>query len=143
MKKAFSLLLVLGLILTSTAQKRKKGNDLTVAQKTELSLKKMTLRLDLTERQQNRIRPLLTEKYAHFNNNHKRNKKDRKKLSSEERYAKKMQRLDSKIALKSKIREILNDKQYEKFEKSFLNKKRRIAKRRMKRKKKEDSHSRG
>lgn len=143
MKKAFSIILVLGLILTSNAQKRKKGNNLTVAQKTELSLKKMTLRLDLTERQQNKIRPLLAEKHSKLNDNRTQRKEDRKKLSSEERYTKKMQRLDSQIALKGQMKDILNDKQYERFEKMLLKKKKHMAKRKRKHKKNKNSHSRG
>ncbi len=143
MKKIFSIVLALGLILTATAQKRKQNKEVTIAQRTELSLKKMTLRLDLTERQQNKIRPLLMEKHSKFNNSHKKRKADRKKLSSEERYAKKIQHLDYKIAFKNKMKDILDDKQYEKFEKSFLKKKRKMAKRRMKIKKNKGSHSRG
>ncbi|WP_299617293.1 hypothetical protein [uncultured Tenacibaculum sp.] len=117
MKKMVSVMLVLGFLMTGFAQKKKRRGDdgFSVDQKTELALKKMTLRLDLSERQQNKIRPLLAEqitKREEFRKNRKA-----KKLSADERYERQMAHLDKKIAFKSSMKEILNSKQYERFEK--------------------------
>ncbi|WP_299673943.1 hypothetical protein [uncultured Tenacibaculum sp.] len=121
MKKVVAIALVFGFVLTSFAQKKKRrGDDFSVEQKTELTLKKMTLRLDLSERQQNKIRPLLAEQIAkrtEFKKNHKAKRKEAKKLSKEERYERQMAHLDRKIAFKNSMKEILNSKQYEQFEK--------------------------
>lgn len=121
MKKAITLALVFGLILTSYAQKKKRrGDDFSVEQKTELALKEMTLRLDLSERQQNKIRPILAKKISkrmEFKKQHNKRRKEATKLSKEERYERKMAHLDSKIAFKNSMKEILNSKQYERFEK--------------------------
>ncbi|SNR17181.1 hypothetical protein [Tenacibaculum jejuense] len=121
MKKVVAIALVFGFILTSYAQKKKRrGDDFSVEQKTELALKKMTLRLDLSERQQNKIRPMLAEQITRrstFKKNRKAKRKETKQLSKEERYERKMAHLDRKIAFKNSMKDILNTKQYEKFEK--------------------------
>lgn len=122
MKKVVAIALVFGFVLTSFAQKKKRrSDDFSVEQKTELALKKMTLRLDLSERQQNKIRPLLAKqitKREEFRKNRKAKRKEAKKLSADERYEKQMAHLDKKIAFKSSMKEILNSKQYERFEKT-------------------------
>ncbi|TCI91412.1 hypothetical protein [Tenacibaculum sp. M341] len=131
MKKILSILLVLGLVITSTAQKRKEKKDqFTVEQRTELTLKKMTLHLDLSKGQQNKIRPLIAESIAKKKN--RKSREEMKKLTKDERFQLKMNELDAKIALKNRMKNILDNQQFEKYEKHLTRKHRRMSKRKMK-----------
>lgn len=145
MKKIIIVLVAVAFSVSVSAQKRKRGNDFTLAQKTELALKKMTLQLDLSERQQNKIRPLLTEKITD-RETHKKHRKakgeERQKLSSDERYNREVARLDKMIAFKANMRDILDDKQYERFEKIAARKKHKMKKRGKHRRMKHDRHDR-
>lgn len=119
------LVLAVGFTLTTQAQKGKRNNSekLTVEQQTELAIKKMTLKLDLTTSQQSQIKPLLAQKIEKRKAMHEKRKamkesnKKREKLSANERFEKKNQMLDNKIAFKADMKRILNKEQYEKFEK--------------------------
>ncbi|MCF6278731.1 MAG: hypothetical protein L3J14_00105 [Flavobacteriaceae bacterium] len=96
--------------------------NLTPQEFSELKTKKMTLRLDLTESQQDEIQKI------HFRNaiDRKFKKEERRKkgaqikalkLSKEERLQMMNNRLDKQIEMKKQFREVLNEKQYEKWEK--------------------------
>lgn len=111
MKKIIAVLVVaLSFILTTQAQKGKKNKleRLSVAQQTELALKKMTLKLDLTTSQQNQIKPLLAEKIAKRKTMHEQRKairesgKKRVKLSADERFERKNKALIAELLLKPK-----------------------------------------
>jgi hypothetical protein len=145
MKKiASSILLVFAFTLTAQAQKGKKkmrAEKLSTEQQTILAVKKMTLALDLTTSQQNKLKPLLAKKISDRKAIYKKMKeikKERKKLSANERFAKANERLDAQIAMKRKMKNILNKEQFEKFEqtekKRKMEIKRMMMKRRMKRK---------
>ena len=143
MKKLVTILvLAIGFTVTTQAQKGKRNNaaQLTVQQQTELAVKKMTLKLDLTASQQRDISPLLTEKIAKRKEMHEKRKamKDsdekRKKLSADERFEKQNKMLDAKIAFKGEMKRILNKEQYERFEKMSARKKHK-AKNKMKHRK--------
>lgn len=138
MKKILLFILSLGFIVSASAQKRNKKEGFTTAQKTEIALKKMTLRLDLSERQQRKIRPLLAErieKRTAQRKMYRANKEKRKNLTTEERYERKIARLNNRIAFKANMKEILNTKQYERFERSAA-KRKRYAKRMIKKRRK-------
>ncbi|WP_272151892.1 hypothetical protein [Tenacibaculum aiptasiae] len=148
MKKLIALfVLAVGFTLTTQAQKGKKGDfeKLTVEQQTELAVKKMTLKLDLTPAQQRKIKPLLAEKIAKRKAMHEKRKamkesgKERKKLTADERFAKKSAMLDAQIAFKADMKRILNEKQYERFEKMAAKMKHK-AKKKMKRRKYKKRH---
>ena len=123
MKKLLTVLvLAVGFTVTTQAQKGDKGKreQLTVEQQTELEVKKMTLKLDLTEAQQNQIKPLIAKKVAERKEmwtKRKAMKESDSKPSSEERYAMKTKMLDKQIAYKTEMKRILNEQQYERFEK--------------------------
>lgn len=139
MKKILLFILTVGFITSGIAQKKRKAPRFSVDQKTELALKKMTLRLDLSERQQKKIRPLLAERFtsrAQKMEERKANKGERKKLTTDERYERKIAHLDKKIAFKANMKDILNDKQYERFEKNAGRKAHKIKRKVKKRKKK-------
>lgn len=123
MKKVVAILVVaLGLTSTVQAQKGKKGGfeKLTPEQRTELAVKKMILKLDLTPAQANQVKPLIVQKMAErqaMKEKRKAFKESGKKPTADERYAMQNARLDKQIAFKNDMKQILNEKQYEKFEK--------------------------
>ena len=123
MKKIASILiLVFAFTLTAEAQKRRKDQKpkLTVEQHTDLAVKKMTLSLDLSEKQQNQIKPLISAQIASKKAEMQKRKENRvakTRPSSDEIYAMKSKHLDKKIAFKNKMKNILNKEQFEKFEK--------------------------
>ena len=92
--------------------------DLTPEQRAELKTKRMTLDLDLSDRQQQQVKVLLLEEEKNRPSLEER-KKNRKELTSEEFYNKSVERLDAQIAMKAKLKEIFTAEQYEKFEKSY------------------------
>lgn len=137
-KMAVLLVFILGISLTTNAQRGKKREfeKMTLAQKTELALKKMTLNLDLSPAQARKIKPLLLEKIKErkaIHTKRKALKKNNKKPSSNERYQMAMAQLDKKIEFKATMKSILNEKQYERFEKTMIRKKNKLK--RSKRKK--------
>lgn len=97
--------------------------DLTPEQVATLQTKKMTLALDLTIGQQERIKAIQLENAKLRKTKmeeHKAQKEtgEAKKMTSEERFAMSNARLDRKIAQKAELKKILSDTQYEKWEKA-------------------------
>ena len=102
-------------------QRAERFNDFSPEEMAELQTKRLTLRLDLTEAQQKEVQKLQLE-----------NAKERKarmearqarkqdgtgpKLSKEEKLALANDRLDRQIEMKKKMKQILNDDQYAKWE---------------------------
>ena len=131
MKKLASIL-ILAFAFTVTVQAQKKGkqNDrgpkLTMEQYADLAVKKMNLGLDLSEKQQNQIKPLIhaqavARKVAM--ESRKENRATNKKPSADQVYAMKSAQLDNQITFKNKLRNILNKEQFEKFEQMKNNRK--------------------
>ena len=80
----------------------------------------MTLTLDLSEKQQNQIKPLISAQIASKKGEMLKRKEYRaakKKPSADEIFEMKNKQLDNRIAFKSKMKDILNKEQFEKFEK--------------------------
>lgn len=142
MKKLIAVLvLAVGFTVTTQAQKENKRQKLTVEQQTELQVKKLTLKLDLTEAQQNQIKPLIAKQVAkrqEMRVKRKAMKESDKKPTAEERYEMKNKMLDKQIAFKAEMKRILNEQQYERFEKMSARKthkaKKKVKKHRMKEK---------
>ncbi|WP_439128520.1 hypothetical protein [Polaribacter sp.] len=118
------LVFVFAFTFTTQAQKNKKRDQrrpkLSVEQHTDLAVKKMTLALDLSEKQQNKIKPLIAAKMAErkaFMEKRKEARKERKRPTADEIYAVKSKMLDNQIAMRNNMKEILNKEQFEKFEK--------------------------
>lgn len=131
MKKLASIL-ILAFAFTVTVQAQKKGKQnergpkLTMEQYADLAVKKMTLGLDLSEKQQNQIKPLINAQAAARKvamEIRKENRATNKKPSADEIYAMKSAQLDNQIAFKNKLRNILNKEQFEKFEQMKNNRK--------------------
>lgn len=116
--------LLIAVVLMSTlatfAQDRKMNQDkLTPEQRVELQVKKMTLDLDLNDKQQKDIAKLLTEqskKREEAKAKREAVKKADTKPTSEERFAMKNKMMDEQIAFKAEMKKILNEKQMEKWE---------------------------
>ncbi|SDR67823.1 hypothetical protein SAMN05216503_0330 [Polaribacter sp. KT25b] len=125
MKKIASILiLVFAFTVSTQAQKKEKRNErgpkLTVEQYTDLAVKKMTLALDLTDKQQGQIKPIISAQAAAKKaemQSRKENRDANKKPSADEIYEMKSKQLDNQIAFKNKMKDILNKEQFEKFEK--------------------------
>jgi protein CpxP len=129
-KLATILILVFAFTITVQAQKKGKHTErspkLTVEQYANLAVKKMTLGLDLTDKQQSQIKPLITAQAAARKaamESRKENRTADKKPSADEIYAMRSAQLDNQIAFKNKLRNILNKEQFEKFEQMKNNKK--------------------
>ena len=114
--------------------------DLTPEQHATLQTKKLTLALDLSNRQQTQVLNLqtkvATERKAKMEA-HKAKKEKGEKPTKEERYQMMNERLDAKIAYKRKMKEILSDEQYEQWEKMLARKAKGKKKKRGKRRRDE------
>lgn len=136
MKKIIGFLVFVISISTSVNAQKEKKEKMTVEQQTELAVKKMALKLDLTDSQQRRVKPLLAEQInekKELRSKRKAMKESGKKPSADERYAVANSRLNKLIAFKTEMKSILNEKQYERFEKMTAKK---MHKRKKKAKKK-------
>lgn len=93
--------------------------DISPEDKAIILTKKMTLGLDLTEEQQIEIGKLNLENAKNRKaNRESREKKGKNEKPSQEEYLKMInERLDDQIAAKKKMKKILNNEQYKKWEK--------------------------
>ena len=127
MKNLFVILL-LSVSFMMTAQNPKKGkmearkemrenrSDYSPQQIAELQTKKMTLELDLSEKQQKDVNAINVE-IATKRKALAENRKDKKELTDTEKFELRSKMLDEKITLKTKMKNILNDDQYARWEK--------------------------
>ena len=120
--------------LTINAQKKqffKNKKSLTTEQLTTLKVKKMTLELELSEIQQNKLTPvikeLISERSAQLDKKREL-KNDVKKINPNERFQMANKILDRKIMFQKEMRTILNEEQFKKFK--TLEKKRNQKKKR-------------
>lgn len=140
MKKLVKIIvLVFAFTLTVQAQKKKgnKGSKLTIEQQTTLAVKKMTLALDLSDKQQQQIKPIVMAKMTDrkdFIEKRKASKENNEKPTSDEIFAIKNKQLDHQIVMKNSIKNILNEEQFEKLEKMHKSRTR-TAKHKMKERK--------
>lgn len=114
-------------------QNQKAMHDFTPEQIAELQTKQLTLALDLTASQQTSVKQINLK----LAQDRKANapKKEGESLSSEQRYYKMIAHLDKQIEVKDSFRAVLNDEQFEKWQKlSHRKKAKRQRSRRGKRK---------
>lgn len=132
--KTFVSILMMVIAVTFTANAQQNNNqkgaknipEFSVEQHTKLALKKMTLELDLNEQQQNQIKPLMLAQATQRKvtiEKMKAARANKQKSSADELFAMKNQQLDNQIAMKTKMKELLTNEQYEKFEKMAMMKK--------------------
>lgn len=123
MKKVASILVfVFAFTITTEAQKKRKDSrpQFSNEQRTNLAVKKMTLALDLSEKQQDQIMPLIKAQATakkEIMAKRKAMKESNSKPSVDEVFTMKSKILDDQIAMKTKMKEILKKEQFEKFEK--------------------------
>ena len=127
--------------LTINAQKKqffKNKKRLTTEQLTILKVKKMTLELELSEIQQNKLTPvikeLISERSAQLDKKREL-KNDVKKINPNERYQMANKILDRKIMFQKEMRTILNEEQFKKFKTLEKKRNEKMKKRRHQKKK--------
>ena len=129
-KLASILVMVFAFTITTQAQKKDKRmhkEKFSIEQQTMLAIKKMTLDLELTDAQQRKMKPLITQQIKDRNKYFEQMKKLKetdKKPSTEELFNLKIEQLDQKIAHKKEIKSVLNKEQFDKYEKMASAKKR-------------------
>ena len=140
MKKLASIALVALFTISAFAQKQQRkqqGPDFTIDQMAELQTKKMTLQLDLSEQQQQQILEINTRKAVDRKQKMEARKATTatdKKPTSDEIFTKKSERMDKMIAHKAEMKKVLNETQFETWEKSIKRKIHRKKKNRKNRK---------
>lgn len=117
--KTWILAIVITLGLTVNAQnKKERGEQLSPEQRVELRVKKLTLALDLTDKQQKEMKNLLLSKESERQQAIENLKSENnKKLTADERFAMKNKALDQKIAMKEEMKKILTKDQLAKLDK--------------------------
>tara|TARA_B110000091_G_scaffold213798_1_gene264451 strand:- start:23599 stop:24072 length:474 start_codon:yes stop_codon:yes gene_type:complete len=105
-------------------EKRTFLKDLTPEEIATLKTKKMTLHLDLTDAQQREVKKINLENATQRNTKREVHKSNREsgnatKPTKGERLKMMNERLDQQIVTKKKVKSILNEGQYEKWEKSL------------------------
>ncbi|MBC9796677.1 DUF4890 domain-containing protein [Sinomicrobium weinanense] len=133
MKKLLSLAIALILVTGVMAQEKTKRRterkmhrterfkDFTPQQRAELRTKQMALKLDLNETQQKKVLKLnteLAEKRKANIEKFKKAKQTKKEWSVDERFAFINERLDARLELQHKMKDILNEDQYATWKKS-------------------------
>ncbi|MBT8205309.1 MAG: hypothetical protein KJP14_04300 [Eudoraea sp.] len=129
-----AVVMLTGFLLTAQEGDRfrhKKGaKDMTPEQLATLKTKKLTLALDLTEVQQKEIQKLTLEQ-AKLRESKRSEMQEKRKAdpearpSKEERYEHQLARLDEMIAHKAKMKDVLTEVQFEKWERLHKHKKNR------------------
>lgn len=134
MKKMFMIAIMM-IGLSSFAQEKKisenrpqrsERNDVpqmekfTPDQRKQLQLKKMTLALDLNSNQQKEMEKIISEQSVKREAKmaeRKASKESKKQLTADERFTLENQKLEEQIAMKARVKKILNAEQFEKWEK--------------------------
>ena len=102
-------------------EKRELAKDLSADEIATLGSKKMTLALDLSDKQQAQVKEILLEqatsrKQKMAEREKSKNDANAKKPTKEERIKMMNSKLDNQIAMKQKMKTILTPEQYEKWE---------------------------
>ena len=118
--RTFVTLFILSLSFQfSQAQENPAQDHLSPEQRTELHLKKISMELDLSDNQQKELAKILTEE-SKDREAHRQEKaqfeKEGKKLSAEERFKKRSAMLDKQKAHRDKMKKLLTEKQFAKWE---------------------------
>lgn len=138
MKKIVIIALAL-CTLTGFAQKNKSDNSSSILKerisknpdnRAKVETKQLTLSLDLTNEQQAQVEDAFLAHYSDLKAKRmEQEKKVGKEMSNEERKQKRLDRLDDAIALKAKMKTILNEQQYAKYSEIIENRQKRMKQR--------------
>ncbi len=96
--------------------------DMSAEQRASLETKKLALALDLSENQQKKIQEIHLERALKRDTRKEERKERDAKPDTDERYAMMSNRLDNQIEMKAQMKEILDNDQFEKWEKLQLGK---------------------
>lgn len=133
MKKVFLFLTLCISVLTYAQERNGAVEKMNAEQQTILQVKRMTLALDLTMKQQEDIKSLLLEraqKKAAHQLAQKTKKEKGEKPTASEKFEMHSQLLDAQIEFKSKMKKILSEEQFKKWEKLRNRKGKKIDKKR-------------
>ena len=129
--KKLVLITLLMVSITTMAQRHKEGHgaqerpnrealkNMTPEQHATLKTKKMTLDLDLNESQERAMMAINLEA-AKKRASKRAQRSEKKEMSSEEHYQKRLESLEGLIETKKKIKAILSEEQFAKFERTCL-----------------------
>lgn len=126
MKKVFLILTLVLSLLTSAQEKKGAVEKMSPEQQSILLVKKMTLSLDLSQKQQEEIKALLlerTQKKAAHQLVQKEKKEKGEKPTATEKFEKQSQLLDAQIEFKAKMKKILSEEQFKKWDAKQHNRK--------------------
>lgn len=126
MKKVFLILTLVLSLLTSAQEKKGAVEKMSPEQQSILLVKKMTLSLDLNQKQQEEIKALLlerTQKKAAHQLAQKEKKEKGEKPTATEKFEKQSQLLDAQIEFKAKMKKILSEEQFKKWDAKQHNRK--------------------
>jgi hypothetical protein len=107
-------------VAANAQEKRERREHFKPEQRAELQAKKMTLALDLNDKQQKEVEKLFVEKNKErqlAKENYKAQRKAGKKLTTDEKFAMRSRMLDDRIAMKSEMKKILTQEQLDKLSK--------------------------
>ena len=130
--KMWILAMTMMVAVAANAQDKKHQREhFTTEQRAELKAKKMTLALDLNEKQQKEVQKLFVENGRTQDEYIKqyREKQTVKKLSTDEKFEIKSRILDKRISMNNNMKKILNEKQFEKYEQMKANEHHKVSKR--------------
>lgn len=119
--KKLAFIAILLVTITGVAQqkeRKEKRSNLTTEQMAELMTKKMTLHLDLNEKQQAQVNEVNIE-IAAKKKEMRANRKEMAEMDDTEKFEARKAFLDDRIEIKKRMKSILNAEQYEKWEKSM------------------------
>lgn len=119
MKKVFLILTLVLSLLTFAQEKKGAVEKMSPEQQSILLVKKMTLSLDLNQKQQEEIKALLlerTQKKAAHQLAQKAKKEKGEKPTATEKFEKQSQLLDAQIEFKAKMKKILSEEQFKKWD---------------------------
>ncbi|MGS2762161.1 DUF4890 domain-containing protein [Sinomicrobium sp. M5D2P9] len=135
MKKLLSLAIALTLVTGVMAQEKREGRtlekkkhrverfkDFTPEQMAELRTKQMALKLDLSQAQQKEVLKLnkeLAEKRKAGFEKFKEARATKKEWTAEQRFAFMNERLDARLAVQNKMKNILDEEQYAQWKRSY------------------------
>ncbi len=123
--KKLILVAILLCSIANFAQEKKSNNkkndmeQMTPAQRNDLNLKKMTLELDLNDKQQKEMSIIINEMSAKRESQKSTMmamKEKGEKPTADQKFEMKNKMLDEKIAMKSRVQKILTPAQFEKWE---------------------------
>lgn len=115
-------------------QQQSKMQDMTPEEAANLKVKRMTLNLDLSDMQQKQVYELFLKSEQERQQIRETNRNQSERPSKEDKLKRENARLDKQIEMKKKMKDILNDEQYAKWEKNMENRRNNFQKKQGKRK---------